>query len=136
MTKNNTQDGYEGLLTWYTRMAQPSKFCASDSTISANDPQNTRVPNLASVHSTPNGIYQPTTNTPIDQLTDQYPFDFDLLNADGNTALFTPNFHGLGNTENELLRISYGRQYDTTPELLYLYMGGVDSAMCSHYLAG
>jgi hypothetical protein len=102
MTKNNTQDGYEGLLTWYTRMAQPSRSCASDSTISANDPQNTRVPNLASVHSTPNKIYQPITNTSIDQLTDQYPFDFDLLNADGNTALFTPNFHGLSNTENEL----------------------------------
>jgi hypothetical protein len=102
MTTNKIQDGYEGLLTWYTSMAPSSNSCASDSTISANDPQNTRVPNLASVHSTPSKIYQPTTNTSTNQLTDQYPFDFDLLNADGNTALFTPSFNGFSNTENEL----------------------------------
>jgi hypothetical protein len=96
---NSSQAGYEGLLNWYTSMAGSSSTCIDASKMGTIDSRGTRVPNPASAQP------RPIRNHPhmaSSQIMDEYPFDLDLLNADGNTTFFTPNPTEFGIAENEL----------------------------------
>jgi hypothetical protein len=99
---NSDQSGYEGLLNWYTSMAGSSNTSIRASKLGANDPRSTRVPDPTAEPTRPGRDDQHATTITSDQTMGEYPFDLDLLNADWNTAFFTPNFAELGIAESEL----------------------------------
>jgi hypothetical protein len=99
---NSDQSGYEGLLNWYTSMAGSSNASIRASRLGANDLRSTRVSDPTPEPPRPGRNDHHATTITSDQTMDEYPFDLDLLNADGNTAFFTPNFAELGIAESEL----------------------------------
>jgi hypothetical protein len=100
--KDSSEAGYEGLLTWYTNMAGSTNMRPNASTLVSADSQDTRIPGPVFTQSRLNDNYVQNTNNSSHQITDEYPFDLDLLNADGNTAFFTPNVTEFGNVEHGL----------------------------------
>jgi hypothetical protein len=97
---DSREAGYEGLLNWYTNMAGSTNTRPSTSTLISTDFQDAMIPDPAFAQTRSDRSYLQATNLSIHQTTDEYPFDLDLLNTDGNTAFFTPTFTGFGNAEN------------------------------------
>jgi hypothetical protein len=81
---DSTEAGYEGLMNWYTTMA-----CSTNTRPNA---QELRIPYQAFAPTGLDGDNLQASNTAGHLNTDDYPFDLDLLNADADTAFFTPNF--------------------------------------------
>ncbi|KAH7082647.1 hypothetical protein BKA63DRAFT_486109 [Paraphoma chrysanthemicola] len=96
----STQDGYEGLLSWYTNVAGSDKHRTNTSTWDVLD---THVPRLRDTGPAQAGLSNNISSSHIPNIPsmDDYPFDLDLLNASGSTAFFTSDLHEVGNTQND-----------------------------------
>ncbi|KAL5119245.1 hypothetical protein ACEQ8H_002732 [Pleosporales sp. CAS-2024a] len=95
------QSGYEGLLKWYRSIASTGSTVTSSSRDGSNEFQGVRVPDAGFAQHGPRRDHPCAINM-ASEITDDYPFDLDLLNTNRSTALFTPSFTQFGNVENEL----------------------------------
>lgn len=99
------QDGYEGLLDWYTKTASAMHSRSGSSSIPMSvDYQGakTRVATPVS-QPAPRGNGFITDGLPEGPTIDEYPFNLDLFNMDRNIAFFTSDFEDdQGNAESEL----------------------------------
>jgi len=94
------QEGYEGLVSWYTRVRHSAMGRTRRPTCNGESAQIAR----------PQRVPQPRPNrsAPVAASTlhnfpiEDFPFDFDLLNSDGNVAFFTPDFNEHVGPEREL----------------------------------
>ncbi|KAH3920577.1 hypothetical protein HBI56_071890 [Parastagonospora nodorum] len=93
---NSAQDGYEGLLKWYTNVARTSNPCGTTSMMDPVNSFNTRLPDSTTSRLRLYNQSSSSTNPEND-----YPFDLDLLNADGNMSFVTSGLYDFSNTENE-----------------------------------
>jgi hypothetical protein len=93
---NSAQDGYEGLLKWYTNVARTSNPCGTTSMMDPVNSFNTRLPDSTTSRLRLYNHSSSSTNPQND-----YPFDLDLLNADGNVSFVTSGLYDFSNTENE-----------------------------------
>lgn len=93
---NSVQDGYEGLLEWYTNIARTSNPCGTTSMMEPVNSFDIRLPDSATSRLRQNNHSLSATNPHND-----YPFNLDLLNADGNMSFVTSGLYDFSNTENE-----------------------------------
>jgi hypothetical protein len=99
---DRSQNGYEGLFNWYTSMADPGKTRPNAREYDVRDSRISRLSNPASAQFGADRPCPPNTDIPAAQVLDEYPFDLDLLNVDGSSAFFAPNFTGFGDTDTGL----------------------------------
>jgi hypothetical protein len=97
------EEGYEGFVNWYTKLGGSANSRAGVSSQNDVNGQGARM-QIREFDSQPApNMDGPAVNGMLDDVSvDSYPFDFDLLNMDGNAALFTPDFRENGNPEREL----------------------------------
>ncbi|KAL6168157.1 hypothetical protein ACJQWK_05814 [Exserohilum turcicum] len=99
----SVQASYQGLLDWYTKAAGCINPRASTSIPTAMDSHGARAPVLAPhPQPGPHGNEFPAAGAADGPGIDEYPFDLDLLNMDGNIAFFTSDFNDHGIVESEL----------------------------------
>ncbi|EDU48813.1 PrnA protein [Pyrenophora tritici-repentis Pt-1C-BFP] len=97
------QDGYEGLVNWYTRLRDSAMSRGRHPTYNGESAEVARPQNPVRVtQPRPNRNGQAATGIPHDFSIENFPFDFDLLNSDGNVAFFTPDLNEHGGPEREL----------------------------------
>ncbi|CAE7021677.1 hypothetical protein PTNB85_02458 [Pyrenophora teres f. teres] len=97
------QDGYEGLVSWYTRLRDSAMGRGRHPAYNGEIAQVARPQNPARVtQPRPNRSGQAAAGMPHDFSIENFPFDFDLLNSDGNVAFFTPDFNEHVGPEREL----------------------------------
>ncbi|EUC31165.1 hypothetical protein COCCADRAFT_101951 [Bipolaris zeicola 26-R-13] len=97
------QDGYEGLRDWYTKTAGAIRSRASSSIPMASDGSGIRTQGVPLCpQPAAHGMEIPTDGIPESRPVDDYPFNLDLFNIDGNIAFFTSGVNNNGNVESEL----------------------------------
>jgi hypothetical protein len=99
---DQSQMGYEGLLNWYTSMAGSGKTRPNVSEIGVGDFRDLRNTSSASAQFRSDSTSFHANDMPTTQTMDEYPFDLDLLSANGSSDFFAPNFAGFGDTESDL----------------------------------
>lgn len=100
---SSEQEGYEGLVSWYTRLRGSAMGRGRHPVYNGESAQVARPQNLVHVPPPrPNRSGQVATSMPYDFSIEDFPFDFDLLNSDGNVAFFTPDFNEHPGPEREL----------------------------------
>lgn len=101
--KDPAEDGYEGFVNWYTRLGGSSTSRTVPSTQHGEVEQAAKAQTREVGLQAGQSIHDPVVaGMPDDTSMDMYPFDFDMLHADGNAAFFTPDFNQHGNPEREL----------------------------------
>ena len=93
---NLAQDGYEGLLRWYTNITHITNPCGTTSMIEPVNSFNTSLPDSATSQLKLGNHSSSTANSQND-----YPFNLDLLNVDGDVSFVTSDLYDFSNTENE-----------------------------------
>jgi hypothetical protein len=103
------QDGYEGLLDWYTKTAGAAHSRAASSIPMGSDCSGIRTQGVGPCPPppppqppAPHGMNLSPDCVPDGRIVDEYPFNLDLFNMDGNIAFFTSDFNDHGNAESEL----------------------------------
>ncbi|USP76836.1 hypothetical protein yc1106_04110 [Curvularia clavata] len=98
------QDGYEGLLDWYTKTAGAMHSRSSSSSMPMNvDHQAAKTTSAPpGAQPAPHGNSFTPDCLPEGHTIDEYPFNLDLFNMDRNIAFFTSDFNDHGNAESEL----------------------------------
>lgn len=98
------QDGYEGLLDWYTKTASAMHSRSGSSSIPMNgDYQGAKTQSVPlGPQPAPLGNNMTPDCLPEGHAIDEYPFNLDLFNMDRNIAFFTTDFNDHGNAESEL----------------------------------
>jgi hypothetical protein len=102
LANSSTQDGYEDLFNWYTSIAESNDPRPNARTTDATELSHARVRYAAPVQCRVDEHGSPITDMSSNRTTEEYPFDLDLLNVEGNIAFFTPNLNGYGTNENEM----------------------------------
>jgi hypothetical protein len=100
---SSAQEGYEGFANWYRKIGSSTNSRAGPSLRNDDDRRGAMVPNQEyGPQVVPHSFDSGVTSMRNDLLVDDYPFDFDLLNSDGNVAFFNSDLHENGNPEKDL----------------------------------
>lgn len=101
--EETVQGGYEGLRDWYTKTAGAIRSRASSSIPMASDGSGMRTQAVPLCpQPAPHDMETPTECVQESRPVDEYPFNLDLFNMDGNIAFFASGVNNSGNVESEL----------------------------------